>query len=123
MSIAHRGQGVELGIGWGSVGQKRVDWSRSSPPRIVAQKRIDGKDDGACSRMARVRGAKAARRKVHGILLWSEVKPMEMTWAPQRRMVFSWPIGARETFSQGRNIFHLSSLIVLPRQQNIYMAR
>jgi hypothetical protein len=68
-------------------------------------------------------GAKAARRKVHGILLWCEVKLMEMTWVPQRRMVFSWPVGARETFSQGRNNFYLSSLIVLPRQQNIYMAR
>jgi len=41
MSIAHLGQGVELGIGWGSVGHKRVNWSRSSPPRIVAQKRIN----------------------------------------------------------------------------------
>lgn len=92
--------GVELGIGWASVGQKWVDWSESSAQDNGAEE-DRWEDDGACSQMAEVRGAKAARRKAHGILLWCEMKPMEMTtWVPQRRMgVFLARWSPRNVFS------------------------
>lgn len=61
--------GVELGIGWGSVGQKRV-----SPPRIMMQGRTIV--HAHCHGWLGVREAKVARRKAHWILLWCKMKPL-----------------------------------------------
>ena len=87
MNIAHIGHagraGHWLGINWAEEG--RMEPALSAQDNGTEEDRWE--DDGARSRMARARGATAATPasiKAHGILLRCEMKPMEMTWAPQR---------------------------------------
>lgn len=85
------GYGVELGLHWGSIGQKRIHWSQSSSPRIMAPIR------------RRWRGLMGGRWRVitnglregmgDGVQERSVRDPTEVqnradetTWAPQRRM-------------------------------------
>ena len=100
MNIAHIGHagraGHWLGINWAEEG--RMELALSAQDNGAEEDRWE--DDGACSQMASARGATAARRKAHGILLRCEMKPMEMTWAPQRTMCVFLVL-----WSPSRNVF------------------
>jgi len=68
---------VKLGIGLGSIGQKRVGWSRPSPPRITAHRRgsmggrwcalMDGSGEGGNSGQEKsARDSAAVRNETDG---------------------------------------------------------